>query len=194
MLTFRRIYPSKNNKKGFNLVELLIAVSIFSVVSIAIYSTFSSGVSILRRVKKIDFASQKMLLKAEKFARELRAQSAYKKQLFQGNKTRISFPGDKDKFPSRITYYLDGSFFMRCEDKLDTIITEGNLDPELKAKPEIFMLKVKEVNFSYLYLNLIKNEYGWTDEWSEKFLPIAVKVLINTENQNYVSTIFLPTA
>ena len=38
-------------RRAFSLVELLIAVAIFSVVSVAIYATFSSGAAVLRRVK-----------------------------------------------------------------------------------------------------------------------------------------------
>ncbi len=182
---------------GFTLVELLIAVSIFSVVSIAIYSTFSSGASILRRVKNIDLMQQKILLKAEMFARELREQPDYKKQLFLGTKSKISFGGSSDYFPSRITYYFDvsSSSLMRVADKLDTIITsEGMIDPELRAKPTVFLVKAKEVKFSYLYLDLKTNEYSWIDEWLQDYLPVAVKFTIAGENQEYASTIFLPTA
>ena len=210
ILSCLRIYPNKNNKLrtpvfaarlsstgAFSLVELLIAVSIFSVVSIAIYSTFSSGASVLRRVKNIDFTQQQVLLKAERLARQLREQPNYRKQLFLGAKSKISFAASSDYFPCRITYYFDdsSSCLMCVVDKLDTIITsEGKIDTELKAKPTVFLSKVKEIKYSYLYLDLKKNEYSWTDEWSQGYLPAAVKVTITGQNQEYVWTVFLPTA
>ena len=199
MLPFPHICLNKNNKlnRAFTLVELLIAASIFSVVSIAIYSTFSSGSSVLRRVKNIDLVQQKILLKTESFSRQLREQPACRKQLFLGAKSKISFGGNSDYFPCRITYYFDASLLclMRVEDKLDKIITpEGRLDPELKAKPAVFLAKVKEARFSYLYLDLKKNEYIWIDEWAQDYLPAAVRLNIICENQEYASTVFLPTA
>jgi len=198
MLLFPHIYQNKNNKPGaFTLVELLIAVSLFSVASIAIYSTFSSGASVLRRVKNIDFIQQKILLKTERFSRELRELTACRKQLFLGTKTKISFPGNSDYVPCRITYYFDNSSLclMRAADKLSQIITpEGKVDAQLKSKPAVFLSKIKEVKFTYLNLDSVKNEYNWKDEWPQDYLPAAVKLTITSQTQEYASTIFLPKA
>lgn len=200
MLSFLHIYLnySKKNKisqSAFSLVELLIAVSIFSVVSIAIYSTFSSGASVLRRVKNIDLAQQRILLKTERLTRELREQPKYKKPLFLGNKTKISFPGNLDYFPCRLTYYFDSSSFclMRVADKLNDITAiDGKINPEFKSKPSVFLPKIKEVKFSYLFLDLAKNEYNWKEEWLQEDLPFAVKLVIVSKSREYETTVFLP--
>ncbi|MDO8489087.1 MAG: prepilin-type N-terminal cleavage/methylation domain-containing protein [Candidatus Omnitrophota bacterium] len=186
------------NLSGFTLVELLIAVAIFSVVSIAIFATFSSGASVLRRVKTIDFSRQKILLKIERFSRELRELPDCRKRLFLGNKTKISFPGNADYFPCRITYYFDSSALclMRVVDKLSEIITpESKVETEFKSKPEVFLSDVKGIKFRYLKKpDLNKNEYIWMDEWDQNYLPMpnAVELTINIADQEYVSTIFLP--
>jgi len=196
MLPSPHTYSDKNNK-AFTLVELLIAVSIFSVVSIAIYATFSSGTSVLRRVKNIDFPQQKILLKTERFSRELRELPGCRKQLFLGSKTKISFPGNSDYIPCRITYYFDSPSFclMRVVDQLSQIITpEGKVDGEFKSKPTVFLSKVKEVKFSYLNLDPVKNEYNWIDEWAQSYLPVAVKLTVISQTQEYASTVFLPKA
>ncbi len=188
---------SSRAPRAFSLVELLIAVAIFSVVSIAIYATFSSGTAVLRRVKNIDLTQQRILLKQERLSRELREQPACRKQLFQGDKTKISFCANIDYFPYRLTYYFDSSAnaFKRVADKLNEIIKEdGNLDPEFRSPPVIFLPEVKEVRFSYLYLDLAKNDYLWMDKWQQDYLPFAVKFIIFTEKQNYESTVYLPRA
>ncbi len=198
MSLFPHTCPGKNNKvSAFTLVELLIAVSIFSVVSIAIYSTFSSGASVLRRVQNIDLAQQRILLKTERFSRELRELPGCRKQLFLGDKTKISFPGNSDYIPCRITYYFDdASFcFMRVADKLSQIITpEGKVEAQFKSKPVVFLSKVKEIKFSYLILDAVKNEYKWIDQWRQDYLPVAVKLTVTSQTQEYVSTVFLPKA
>jgi len=195
---FLRLFPKISKiKAGFTLVELLISVGIFSVVSIAIFSTFASGASILRRVKNIDLTEQSLLLKAQRFERELRQQPFYKKLLLRGNKTSLSFPSSLNLLPSRVTYYFEASSgsLMRCEDKLSDIITdEGKVDPELKEKPATFITKIKEIEFSYFYFDLARKEHLWIEEWKQDALPLAIKIIISTENSKYVSTVFLPTA
>lgn len=149
----------------------------------------------MRRVKNIDFVRQRTLLKIEKFSRELREQPSYKKLLFSGTQSKIIFPGTIDYAPCRLTYYFDNSTssFMRAADKLSQIITpEGNLDPELKSKPMVFLSNIKDVKIEYLYLDLKKNEYNWALEWTQNFLPLAVRFTITNGSQKYVSTVFLP--
>jgi prepilin-type N-terminal cleavage/methylation domain-containing protein len=200
MLPLRHICPENNNRLklgAFSLIELLIAVTIFSVVSIAIYSTFSSGAAVLHRVKNIDLGQQKILLKTEKLARELREQPGYRKQLFWGTKTSLSFPASLNYAPCRITYYFNSSSLclMRVVDELNDILTtEGRVDTEFKSKPSVFLSKVNGVKFTYLYLDPKKNEYYWAEEWSGEYLPIAVKFIITSQNQEYASTVFLPRA
>jgi len=185
---------SASHLSAFTLVELLIAVSIFSVVSIAIYATFSSGASVLRRVKDVDLVQQRVLLKIERLSRELREIPACRKQLFLGSKSKITFAGISDYFPSRIAYYFESesSSLMRVVDRLDLIITlEDKVDLELKAKPVIFLSKLKEVRFEYLKLDLLKNIYMWMPQWQQDYLPLAVKITVVTKTQEYVSTVFL---
>ncbi len=200
MLPWRPIYSKKNKlnlSRAFTLVELLIAVAIFSVVSIAIYSTFSSGSAVLRRIKSVDLAQQGILLKTERLSRELREQPACRKKLFQGDKTKVSFCANINYLPCRLTYYFDSQALSlkRVADKLNEIIDEeGKLDSKLHSPATIYLAKVKEVRFSYLYLDLAKNAYVWTEEWQQEYLPQAVKFIIFTEKQKYESTVYLPTA
>lgn len=197
MLSFPHISPGKRiNRNAFSLVELLIAVSIFSIISIAIYSTFSSGAAVLRRAKVIDLAFQKGLLKQERLSRELRQMIFCRKQLFSGDREKIVFCGIVDYIPCRLTYYFDSptQTFMRNCDKLPDIIDpDGKVDAKLKSKSTVFLDKVKGVKFSYLYLDL-KQNYNWAEAWKEGHLPLAVKISISTESREYVTTVFLPTA
>jgi len=183
--------------RAFSLVELLIAVSIFAVVSIAVYSTFSSGLDVLRKVKNIDLAQQMFLLKQERFAKDLRQTVLLRKPLFLGSKDKVSFGAIVNDWPCRLTYAFDNSAgsLTRNTDKLSDILTsEGKIEVESKSKPTVFIPKVKKAEFSYLYLDLKKNVYSWTEEWKEKFLPLAVKLNISIGNQDYATTVFLPTA
>ncbi len=200
MLHSLHICPGKRNKfkiSSFTLIELLISVAIFSVISIAIYSTFSSGVKVLRQAGKIDLARQKVLLKEERFARELRESLPCRKQLFSGKTAKISFAGTQNYLPCRITYYFDAptQSLVREVDKLsDIIAAESDSAAELKPQRSIFLTKVESVQFSYLFLDLKKNDYIWKEEWKQDYLPVAVKLIIVSQGIDYATTIFLPTA
>jgi type II secretion system protein J len=43
----------KKNKAGFTLLELLLAVTIFSIVAVALYASFNAGIRILRRSEEV---------------------------------------------------------------------------------------------------------------------------------------------
>ena len=183
--------------RAFSLVELLIALSIFSVVSIAVYSTFNSGLVVLRKVKDIDLAQQQMLLKEERFARELRQTVVFRKLLLLGAKDKLAFGAIVNEAPVKVTYFFDeqtNSLLRNCDTLADVIASEGKPDIKLKSKPAVFLSKVKEIKFSYLYFDLKKNACVWAEEWKQNFLPLAVKLEISTDKQNYVTTVFLPTA
>jgi prepilin-type N-terminal cleavage/methylation domain-containing protein len=200
MLHFPHICLSKKNKlknRAFTLVELLISVAIFSVISIAIYSTFSSGLKVLRKAKTMDFTRQKILLKEERFARELRESLPCRKQLFSGKAAKVSFSGTQNYAPCRISYYFDQSTqsIVREVDKLGDILAAGS---DLSAQPNpqssVFLSKVEDARFSYLFLDLKKNDYLWIEEWKQEYLPIAVKLTILNQGVDYETTVFLPTA
>jgi hypothetical protein len=177
-------------------MELLIAVSIFSVISIAIYSTFASGLMVLRRANNIDIARQRLLLKQERIARELRQMPACRKPLFYASAFMISFPYLSDHTPCRMTYYFDGSrkALMRAVEKIEDITdSEGQIERGVKTKESTFFVDdIEDFRLEYLYLDDHTHGYCWTDEWPYDYKPIAVKIIITDDKQEYVKTIFLP--
>lgn len=178
------------------MVEVLIALSIFAVVSIAIFSTFSSGLGVLRKVKDMDLAQQTFILKIERFSREVRQTTKLRKLLLSGTNERLDFGQVLDDMPCRVTYYLDKSnrCLMRNADKIADIFKDARIAPELKTKGAVFLTKVSEAKFSYLSYDLKKKDYIWSEKWEEEALPLAVKLNLTTDKQNYAQTVFLPTA
>lgn len=192
----------KTRLKAFSLVELLIALSIFAVVSIAIYSTFNSGLKVLRKVKDVDLAQQSFIFKVERLSREIRETIPLRKLSLSGSKEKLAFGLAVGNRPCRLTYYFDNSNknLMRGVDNLADIISndtetkETKINPELKSKGAVFLKGIKEVRFGYLYLDLKTKAYAWAEEWEEDFLPLAIRFNLSTDKQDYETIIFLPTA
>ncbi|MFH1848374.1 MAG: prepilin-type N-terminal cleavage/methylation domain-containing protein, partial [Candidatus Omnitrophota bacterium] len=65
------------NKKGFTLLEVLISVSIFAIISTCLYSTFSSGIGIWRRQQKTVNINESVRYFFDNIARELRHSVKY---------------------------------------------------------------------------------------------------------------------
>jgi len=168
------------------------------VVSIAIYSTFNAGLGVLRRVRNIDLVQQNFSLKEARFSRELRQVVRLRKLFLTGSKEKVSFGQIVDDRPCRVTYFFDittGGLMRNVDNLADILTQEGTIDAELKSKPAVFLRKVKALNFSYLYFDSLKKVYAWVEEWERKdALPLAIKLNLTTDKQNYVQTVFFPTA
>ncbi|MDB4349331.1 prepilin-type N-terminal cleavage/methylation domain-containing protein [Omnitrophica bacterium] len=62
----------KENSSGFTLLELLLAVTIFSVVAVALYSSFHAGIRILRRSEDVMKYHQDLRLVTDELSLDLR--------------------------------------------------------------------------------------------------------------------------
>ncbi|MFH1413929.1 MAG: prepilin-type N-terminal cleavage/methylation domain-containing protein [Candidatus Omnitrophota bacterium] len=178
---------------GFTLVELLIAASIYAIVSIAVYSTFSTGMNIWRRAKEVNLEQSRVIIKLEKLCRELRQTFNFPEIGFLGTEEEVSFAQVQDSEIVRISYSFDqgDDALLRSVDTLADILQglpEG-------SEPKAYIEEIEELKFSYFYFDLAENSYLWTEVWDQIGLPLAVKLKITTkEEKAYVRTIFIPTA
>lgn len=107
------------NNKGFTFIELIIALTIFSVIALGIYSTFSTGLITWRRGESSGRLEQQARFILDKMAKELRNALIYnygpdypQAKLFSGEKNKISFlsliynSSAQQSEIKRITYFL----------------------------------------------------------------------------------------
>lgn len=186
------------NKKCFTLIELLITVSIFSAVSIAIYAAFSSGMRIWRRVEKFNLADIRNIMKIEKLNKELRQVFIFKEKdiVFSGKKDQIQFPAVIDSEINNVAYSFDAGskMVLRGAVKLSDILSAKEKKKELPPNMAPYLTKVDEFSIAYFYYDIVKAAYLWKDEWKENILPVAVKFNMIFENEPYSTTIFIPSA
>ena len=106
--------------KGFTLIELLIALTIFAVIALGIYSTFSTGLNVWRRDKDANRLQQEARWALDKISKELRNAVIYnygpdypEASAFLGEGDKISFLSSVYNFSTRqsqikrITYSLE---------------------------------------------------------------------------------------
>ncbi len=106
--------------RGFTFIELIIALTIFSIIGLAIYSTFSSGLNIWRRGEDVSRLQQEGRWALDRIAKELRNAVIYNygpaypdAVLFLGEKDKMSFlslvynSSASQSEIKKITYYLE---------------------------------------------------------------------------------------
>ena len=91
-------------QQGFSLIELLLALGIFSLIALTLYSTFATGMGISKRSEKVDRVYREARWAIEKMARELENMASYnfrnsypEREDFIGESNQLTFLHPTDK-------------------------------------------------------------------------------------------------
>ena len=104
----------KNKHTAFTLIEMLLGLSLFSIVALSLYSVFASGIQIEKRAqtdgmmyRETRWALDKMESDLENMVQYNFANSYPQKLAFIGESNRISFIVPTDEGLKRVSYYLE---------------------------------------------------------------------------------------
>lgn len=194
------------NKRGFTFIELIIAVTIFAVVAVSIYSVFSVGVRLWRRTSPLIQAEQAMRFFFNTMSLDLANSIAYNKKdvNFEGEKQKISFytlidvsapgvPGHVEL--AKVIYFYDRD--KKTVKRAVATAREGLSEADARATDMLENVEDKDFGFEYCYkLGSSKTDYDyeWKDTWEDEDadsgkVPRGVKVKVS----DYTKTIFIPT-
>jgi prepilin-type N-terminal cleavage/methylation domain-containing protein len=179
-------------RRGFTLIEILIASSIFSLVILGLYSAFQTGIFAYNRIDSAFNIYQTARILFNRMESDLKNSFIYSEDdsKFQGTGSGLEFFSAVDSFTEstsvvaicRIKYYLEADSLKRsCQQGLDALQDGADIEgEELSAD-------VKEVSLQYAYSKGIKDKpFEWQDSWpqenvpeSKKTLPLAVKIKLS---------------
>jgi len=175
-------------KHAFTFVELLVVVSLFSILSLTVYATFASGMRMWSRIQDTSLIQRKVSLGLEKFSLELRQALDFSKIGFTGKSNEISFPFLADKEILRITYFLEQKTLFR---KLDTF--KDILEEKEQAKIKTLLSDIEDLKFSFAYREEGKDQYSWKDTWDkEEGIPVIVKMELKIKDAQITEAITIP--
>jgi len=181
--------------QGFTLIELLVGLTLFGVISIALYSGLSMAIkSTASGSKRSQEVRQVMalqsLLSTKIYAAKLQKQSATKGEIaFYGKPNAITFVSD---MPQSIKQGGSGVYFismqagmpqplLKIELKTDIETGEGALGNVVNETVQL--ANIKGFMLSYFGLHDSERELGWHSSWfKQKQLPLLVKIDITTES------------
>jgi prepilin-type N-terminal cleavage/methylation domain-containing protein len=183
----------RKNKTAFTLVELLMAMTISSLIAAGVIFSFLAGLRIWDRAQNTDVRKTERLLSLEQLARELRQSVNVSAIGFQGGQDEFSFPTPINDKIVKVTCKLDSGkkTFVRGIVSLSDII-RGKEAEGYSQKP---LFALDDLRLEYYYYDRIKAKYEWKDAWSKDdgaFIAVRLHLIIN--NEDYVKTIFIPYA
>lgn len=194
-LTVKRF--TLNAEKGFTLIEVMISASILGVISLAVLTTFGSGLHVYERVQSYGGRQADVLIGLEEMERDLRNAIPFSAVKFTGDAQSIEFPiivdsvvqaeegGKLVPTVGKVSYSLKGglkaSVLMRGQSEYGQAYSKRSVGDG----QERVLADISGLHFSYYYFDKETEESGWKDDWSteEENIPVAVKVEVVYEGR-----------
>jgi prepilin-type N-terminal cleavage/methylation domain-containing protein len=181
-----RDYKRRVKEKAVTLIELLIAVSIFSLVGVGIYRTLSNSISLFSRIKQINYNTATLIF-TETLASDLHNCFSGIKFPFYGEDERLNF------FIHRPLYFWQNNdqpsivkveyiYKPETEEAVRRVYAYGS---DVVINQKTVLQRVKNISWRYYKKN---NSQQWYQKITE--LPVAVELKIEIENDRQYRAIF----
>lgn len=179
---------------GFTLIEMLMVVTIMSLIATGVASSFLSGMRLWGRVRHQDAAYTAALLALEAIAKELRQSVELASVRVEGKAQELSFPSVNGTSVVKVTYAYDPRTkrLWRKQVELREIIEE-TLQPHVIEGP---VLLADGLTMTFAAPDTQETEGSeWRNEWKpEDGLPVAIRFEIRLHDDTITKTVFLPIA
>lgn len=185
---------------AFTLIELIVAITIFSIVAVAVYSTFNTGLSSYKKTEIFAKLYQQSRSILDMIAQDLRNSFAYNQtdSQFFGSNSEVSFFSLVDFSTEEYPHSEITQIVYRFQDgvlkKLSLVGSAVFEDESSRLPQEDFSLEVKDLEFQYAYSIDEMPGYVCKDNWevSEETkgdIPLGVKIDLSLQDKESGRTI-----
>ncbi len=193
----------RGRPEGFILIELLVSLAIFSVISLAVYSAFAAGIRAWRRAQEFSSVYQTARLLLDDMGQELKNAAAIPDTAFAGEAHRLSFvtlrqnrsATGRAPYPrvTRVTYELR-------RDRASPGYTLFRLEaPDIKSSDSaggeraLTVGSISRLDFQYTHRGSNGEILPWKDAWDARDqLPLGVKITLMVGETRFTKTVFIP--
>lgn len=167
----------KLRKTGFTLIEILLALLIFTIITGSLYFSIHVGLECVKRGKANFEVFQELRICTRELQRDLRGlfyEPLLELETFKGDESSFSVICYKVSGLYKVSYYPGENSFFRSIQKLFFARTKESEEVIQLSKDRIYQLSssLKKINFEYL-----NADGNWQNEWDvDKQYPGAVKV------------------
>lgn len=183
-------------RAGFTLIELMVSLSIFCVLAVALYSVFAAGVGAWRRAQASSATYQTTRLVLDEMARDLRGAVLISNAEFAGEPARLSLlVVRRGSTPAirRLTYELRQDSLFRLDESYVEGLQETHRQPDLMVGPLAGLV------FEYASRGEgTVAALDWKDVWADReALPAGVRIVLTsregqTATTRFTKTVFIP--
>lgn len=187
----------KRRNKGFTLIEMLIVMTMLSVISLAIYATFNNGMRIWQKVNQ-PLAEEDLDIFLDKFAADLRNAFKFTGIKFLGAKDRLEFstlvnsPGLQKRTVGEVIYFYNAQTAILSREQKDF----AQLFAEEEGTINQALRNLRGLKFQYYIYDKDKKEYLWLEEWLKEDLPLAVRIELEfndgAQTSKFTKTVSIP--
>ncbi len=190
---------SRRKEQGFTLIELVVSLTIFSVISLSIYSSFAGGISVWRKAQEFSSVYQTARLLLDDIAMELKNAVKVSGTEFNGGPRRLSFitlrqashgaSARRDTQIAKVTFEVlrdpsaSGYALFRRQ--------ASNL--KVRGEAELMVGSLSSLDFQYTYINSVGELQPWAKVWKmNDELPLGVKITLNIGGTQFTKMVFIP--
>src|SRR3989442_5060931 len=188
-------------QQGFTLIELLVSLAIFSVIAVAVYSAFASGVGAWRSAQEFSSTYQTARLVLDDMAQELTNALTLTGSDFVGEGQRLSFltvrrlPDGNgrpaDPRITRVTYEVrrDRASATYSLVRVEASPVAGSQEEET----ELIVSPISKWELLYTHRDDNGQIAPWKDAWRvSDAVPLGVKITLVVGETRFTKLVFIP--
>lgn len=181
------------NRKGFTFIELLIALTIFSIIATSMYFTLNTGIKVWSRSNESIRENQRFRICFDIISKDLKNIIAYPPIKPEWGAERISFPAIVDTYEGdtvktelvKVIFYFDD--IKKGLVRVCATVKEGF--DEAYAEEKILLDDIENLAFQYCYKIKDEERYEWKDTWGfDDKIPRGIRI----KADNFEKTVFIP--
>ena len=184
--------------RSFTLMELLLAITLFSIIAVAMYSSLATGIRVHEKGVTIGGEYTDIQLLFHRIAQDLRTAVSINNVYLVEESEKIYFfssqpmtGGGREIYKITYTWERVGDYFKLSylrETYIDSLQDTHNPKEE-------FLDKILKLDFSYGYLKktiMEEETFLWKDTWAEASFPKMVKFRVEIPKGNFQEIIYCP--
>ncbi len=190
---------SWRKEQGFTLIELVVSLTIFSVISLSIYSSFAGGISVWRKAQEFSSVYQTARLLLDDIAMELKNAVKVSGTEFNGGPRRLSFitfrQGSHGASARRDSQIAKVTFEVRRDPSAAgyALFRRQASNLKVRGEAELIVGSLSSLDFQYTYINSVGELQPWAKVWKmNDELPIGVKITLNIGGTQFTKMVFIP--
>ena len=190
---------SGRKEQGFTLTELVVSLTLFSIISLPIYSSFAGGISVWRKAREFSSVYQTARLLLDDMAMELKNAVKVSGTEFNGGPRSISFITSRQGFRGasarRDTQIAKVTFEVRRDPSGSgyALFRRQASNLKVRGEAELIVGSLSSLDFQYTYKNSVGEIQPWAKVWKmNDELPLGVKITLKIGGTQFTKMVFIP--